>query len=375
MSAVAEQWGRLGIRPVINAAGKMTYLGSSAPHPDVVAAMSEAAGSYVDMADLKRAVGSRVAELVGAPAGWVTSCAAAGIAMSVAGTITGTDRAAVHSVPDQLSSRREVVLQKAHAVDFGAPLTQMLRLAGGHVREIGAVNRVEESHLRAAINDRTAAVVFVVSHHAAGGSELALDLVVALAHEAAVPVIVDAAAEVDLRRYLDAGADLVVYSGHKAIAGPTSGLVLGRADLVAACAAQEAGIGRAMKIGKESLAGLVVALERYMAGATTRSEAELLEILERVRGPIDGILPIELELVRDGTRPIPRLRMTMRTEAAFHTTELVRRLEAHEPSVRTRNHMAAQGHIDIDPRELSVADADALPRILQQVFSMKMRRA
>lgn len=358
----------LGVRNVINAAGKMTYLGSSAPHPEVTAAMSRAAGRYVDMAELKSALGRRIAELAGAPAGWVVSCAAAGIAQCVAGAITGTDPALVEAVPDGLPERREVIVQKGHAVHFGAPLTQMLRMAGARVREIGTVTRTGGYHLRSALGPRTAAVVFVVSHHT-GGHALDLPSVVAAAHDAGVPVIVDAAAEVDLRRYLDAGADVAVYSGHKAISGPTSGLVLGAPELVAACAAQESGIGRTMKIGKESLAGILVALERYVAGLTTREEAELRGILADIEADLTGAVPADLAAVRDATRPIPRLRLTLHADAPLDAGELVRRLEANDPSVRTRNHGVASGVIEIDPRELSKEDARDLATIVRRVFA------
>lgn len=357
----------LGVRDVINAAGKMTYLGSSVPDPQVTAAMAEAAARYVDMAELKAAVGRRVAELAGAPAGWVVSCAAAGIACGVAGAITGADPVLVEAVPDGLPSRREVVLQKSHVVHFGAPLTQMLRMAGARVREIGTVSRTQRYHLTSVLGPDTAAVVFVVSHHT-GGAALDLPTVAALAHEAGVPVIVDAAAEVDLRRYLDAGADLAVYSGHKAIAGPTSGLVLGRPDLVAACAAQETGIGRTMKVGKETLAGILVALTRYLAGAGTRTEQELARVLDVVREGLSGDVPVDVALVRDATRPIPRLRLAPRPDAAVTATELVRRLEAHDPSVRTRNH-GLPDHLEIDPRELSAAEARDLAAIVRRILT------
>jgi uncharacterized pyridoxal phosphate-dependent enzyme len=359
----------LGVCDIINAAGKMTYLGSSAPHPEVTAAMTRAAARYVDMAELKAAVGRRIAELAGAPAGWVVSCAAAGIAQCVAGAITGTDPALVEAVPDGLPERREVVLQKGHAVHFGAPLAQMLRMAGARVREVGTVSRTERYHLTLALGDRTAAVVFVVSHHTGGSGALDLATVVELAHTAGVPVIVDAAAEVDLRRYLDAGADVAIYSGHKAISGPTSGLVLGTPELVAACAAQEAGIGRTMKLGKESLAGILVAVERYVAGQGTRDEAELRKVLAQVEDGLAGTVPADLAVVWDATRPIPRLRLTVRADAPLDAVELVRRLEAHDPSVRTRNHAVVSGVIEIDPRELSIADAEELAATVRQVFA------
>lgn len=360
-------WAALGVSEVINAAGKMTYLGSSSLHPDVTAAMAAAGGRYVDIGKLKVAVGERIAELTGAPAACVVSCAAAGIALSVAAAVTRTDPYLVEMLPDAMAASPEVILQKSHAVHFGAPLTQMLRLGGAQVREVGTVNVTKAHHLHGALSKQTAAIVFVVSHHSPEGIVVDLPTVVQIARTAGVPVIVDAAAETDLAKYLQVGADIAVYSGHKAVAGPTSGMVLGRPELVDACAAQDSGIGRTMKVGKETLAGLLVAVERYVSGLTTRPQTELMNVLAVVERGI-AELPMTTSVVQDATRPIPRLQLTLSSGMALDARQLVWRLENNNPSVRTRNHRVDVGVIEIDPRELSLADAAALCEALHSVY-------
>lgn len=85
-----------------------------------------------------------------------------------------------------------------------------------------------------------------------------------------LPLIVDAAAEEDLFKYSQAGADLVIYSGAKALEGPSSGLVLGKASYIEWVRLQGKGIGRAMKIGKDTILGLTQAVEdRLKMGAET----------------------------------------------------------------------------------------------------------
>src|SRR5262249_60287974 len=88
-----------------------------------------------------------------------------------------------------------------------------------------------------------------------------------VAREQAVPVLVDAAAETDLRKYIAAGADLVIYSAHKSLNAPTAGIMAGRRGLIDACLQQNGGIGRTMKIGKEGIVGCLAALQQYVDAA------------------------------------------------------------------------------------------------------------
>jgi hypothetical protein len=88
-----------------------------------------------------------------------------------------------------------------------------------------------------------------------------------------VPVIVDAAAQLpppdNLWRFGEAGADVTLFSGGKALCGPaSSGLALGRAafvDRLAANAAPLQRLGRPMKVGKEDIVGLLAAVEWFLA--------------------------------------------------------------------------------------------------------------
>jgi len=360
-------WAALGLARVVNAAGKMTYLGSSAVSAPVAEALSAGARSYVDMAQLKEVAARRAADLVGAPAACIVSCAAAGIVQAVAAAITGTDLALIEQVPFVDVPRREVVLQKSHAIHFGAPLTQMVRLGGGVVVEIGSANRAAQQNLEAALGDRTAAVLFAVTHHARPEIALALDAVVAAAHARGVPVIVDAAAETDLRRFLALDADLVIYSGHKAIGGPTSGLVVGTPSLVAAGAALEDGAGRAMKVGKETIAGLLAALEQYVCGEPA-SPADMEVRLGAVVAAAGDNLPVSMSTAWDASRPIPRLRIHVKETSPVTARELTGLLEASHPSIRTRNHDIDRGVIVVDPRELDMDEAALVGATLRSVL-------
>jgi uncharacterized pyridoxal phosphate-dependent enzyme len=348
----------LGLRPVINAAGNMTYLGSSTLSPVVTESMAAMAASPVDMQELKAALGARIGEMTGSGGGFICSSAAAGIMIAVAACLCGVDPGLVEALPSA-PARRRVLIQRGHAVNFGAPILQMIRLTGAEAVEIGAANATQPFQLQHALGPETAAFVHVVSHHTAQSGMLPLETVVALCHERDVPVIVDAAAEMDLRGYVAAGADLVIYSGHKAISGPTSGLICGRVDLIAACMLQEKGLARAMKAGKETMGGLYQALRDYDPAEAMAAERQAALVAELERA-LTGVPGCETLLLHDATRPIARVALRVRPEAPFTAHELVRRLEEGSPSIRVRGHRADEGIIQFDPRQLGPGEPDLI---------------
>ncbi|MFN8442929.1 MAG: aminotransferase class V-fold PLP-dependent enzyme [Caldilineaceae bacterium] len=345
----------LGLRRVVNAAGKLTMLGASTQSTGVRAAMAEGAQNFVDLGELMAVADRKIAEATGAEGGFITSCSAAGIAIATAAAITRGDLARTEALPFITTPPNEIILQAGHKIHFGAALTQMVRLGGAQIVEIGTVNRTLPHQLSQAICERSAAVLFVVSHHAYQGGAISLSEVIRIAHSRNVPVIVDAAAEVDLHKYIASGADLVIYSGHKALNSPTAGLIAGRRDLIDACHQQNQGIGRSMKIGKENIIGTLAALAEYTNAAAsdeTSNDATRTVALLKTLATIPGL---HAEAVPDVTRPsIVRVRLHIdKATAKLDARTLVTRLEAHSPSIRTRNHALEQGIVEIDFRPLA----------------------
>jgi D-glucosaminate-6-phosphate ammonia-lyase len=262
---------RLGLPSLINAASWLTSLGGSLMAPEVLAAMQEASAHFVDMAALNRVAGERIAAATGAEAGLVTAGASAALVLQAAACLTGADPAAASRLPDNPPDRREIVIQKAHRNRYDGAW----RLGGGKLVEIGVARTTAAWELDGAIGARTAAVAYVEAPFL--HQPLALGQIAEIAHARGVPVIVDAAAEVppvgNLRRHIAAGADLVAYSGGKGIGGPqASGLLCGRRDLIEAAwehglnfDSPHAGIARPMKASKESIVGLLTALDMFLA--------------------------------------------------------------------------------------------------------------
>lgn len=368
---------RLGLRPIINVSGTMTTLGASIIVPEAISAMAEIASQWVEMDDLQRAASVITARLTGGEAGFITACCASGITMAIAGAMTGTNLLAIERLPDDTEGlKSEVVIQLGHIVNYGAPIDQSIRVAGAKVIPAGTVSLTQDYHVREAINERTAAALYVVAHHTVQYGMLSLEEFCEICHAKGVPVIVDAASEYDLRSFLARGADIVVYSGHKFLSGPTSGIVTGRKDLVRAAYLQNRGVARAMKVGKESIAGTMAALEawekRDHAGIRRREEAAL----NLWQGALQGIPGIAAQIIPDPTaNPLDRLQIFVSPESRFTAAGLASALAAGSPPIIVRNHEVERGHFFLDPCNLHSGEAEIVAERLRAVLTAAERPA
>ena len=312
-----EAYKKLGVTPVINANSWVTALGGSIMRPEVLRAMDEAAGAYVDMLQLNRAAGEVVARSCGAEQGLVTAGCSAAQVLMVAGCMTGQSASNVEQLPDTTGMKNEVVLFKGQRNRYDKAFVT----AGATLVEYGTADSATPEDLDAAINENTACVAFVIGPFIEHG--IGLEETIRVAHARDVPVIVDAAAEVppraNLTKFHKMGADMVAFSGGKGIGGPQStGLLAGKADLMEAVVMNSlnlhssvAGIGRPMKVSKENIVGLVTAVEIFtdsdegIEWAGWESKAKY--VADRLEG-IDG-LNVELEddpAQRQGPQPVLR---------------------------------------------------------------------
>lgn len=325
---------RLGVRRVVNAAGRYTKFGGSVMSPSVVAAMADAARHHVSIEELHLRAGERLAELTRNEAAYVTTGAGAGIVLGVLAATTGTDAAAIRAVAEGRHRRREVIVQRAHHV----PYIPAIRLAGAEVVEIGTVAGTDPADLTAAITEHTVAVLHIDGAHLARGS---LDLTTVRAAVGDLPVIVDAAAQLPPVSNLwhftrDLGADLALFSGGKDLCGPqASGLVVGHHSMIEAMRAHGSPnqrFARALKTGKEEIVGLVAAVEEYLAMDVPARERRWDEALT---GWTDELAAAaEFTVTRDplneAGQPIPRLVVSW--DGGPLASELVTEALAGEPS-------------------------------------------
>ncbi|MCZ7893001.1 aminotransferase class V-fold PLP-dependent enzyme [Agrobacterium salinitolerans] len=345
---------RIGLRPVINVSGTMTSLGASIVVPEAVQAMADILPQFVEINDLQRKASAIIARLTGGEAGFVTASCSSGISLAVAGAITGNNLLAIEKLPDVTPEKNEVLVQMGHVVSYGAPVDQAIRLGGGKVVLIGQATSTHRFHMENAITEKTAAAVYVVSHHVVDYGLLHLSEFVEIAHAKGVPVIVDAASEYDLKLFLATGADVVLYSGHKFLGGPTSGIFTGKKELVRNAFLQNMGVGRGMKVGKESIYGVMAALEawekRDHAGIRER-ETGYLNLWKKT---LDGRPGVTALIEPDPTNnPLDRLRVIIDAEEAHITAwDLTTALAKGNPPIITRDHEVEHRYFYLDPCNL-----------------------
>ncbi len=339
---------RYGLTRVINAAGTYTPLGVSRSSETVSAAAAAALREFFVIDELQAAASDALARMTGAEAAAVAHCAAAGITLAVAAAMAGGDADKVAALPDAAGMPARVVLPAGHAVDYGHPIVQDVRLAGATPVLAGTDAACSAEELATALAHADTACLLLVSSRLTRGRPVDLAEAVAAAHRRGVPAIIDGAAQ-DLRigELLATGADLVVLSAQKYLASPTAGLVVGRRDLVAAVRAHEKGIGRAMKATKEAIVGVLAALEERQGldlGAWRQAQADKVARFVEAAGRIAGIAA---EAVADPAgMPFPRARLAVDpARAGADAAALVRALREGTPSIRVMEHEVAAGRL------------------------------
>ncbi|MBM3736380.1 MAG: aminotransferase class V-fold PLP-dependent enzyme [Acidobacteria bacterium] len=254
----------LGVRPILTCRGHTTAFGGSLMPVEVMRAMQEANDQFVDMMELHRAAGARIASIMKSEAAVVSAGSFSAMLLGCAACLTGKDPAKVDALPHPTWSKREVLVHKGHRVVYD----RAYRAAGATLIEVETMEQME----RAIHPEKTAMLAALASTAQSSRAGLmTIQDYIELGRKHRVPVLVDAASELppstNLTRWTTMGADLVVVSGGKGILGPqSSGILAGRKDLIEAAlihSSPNANIGRGMKVGKEEIVGLVVALERY----------------------------------------------------------------------------------------------------------------
>jgi len=351
---------RLGLRPVINVSGTMTSLGASQVVPEAIRAVSEILPQFVEIHDLQRKASVVISRLTGAEAGCVTASASAGITTAVAGAMTGADLSRIEQLPDTAGMKDEIVLQAGHNVNYGAPLDQAIRLAGAKAILVGTATQTLPYQLAGKITERTAAAVYVVSHHTVDYGQIPLREFVRICHDHGVPVIADLASEYDLRGFLEQGADVAIYSAHKFLGGPTAGIVAGSREFARAAYFQNLGIGRGMKVGKEGIVGAMAALEAWEIRDHQAIRERETSYLNLWQERLAGFAGITATITPDPTNnPLDRLLVAIHpNEAKITAWELADRLAVGEPPVIVRDHESEHGYFYLDPCNLHPGEAE-----------------
>lgn len=365
------------LRRVINACGKMTKLCGAIVLPEIIAPVTEALGQFFLLDEAQAAAGRVIAQATGAESGCVTACTSAGITLSVAACMTGADLGRVLQLPESAGMPDRVVIQKGHCVNYGAPITQSIRLAGATPVEVGSVNNCTEAEIRHALGaGGVAAVLAVESHHTVRDGWVRLPQLVAIAHEFGVPVVVDGAAQDQrLRELIGCGSDLVITSAHKYLCSTTAGIVAGRKDLVQAVYLQNKGIGRGMKAGKEAIFGAMAALEYRMREDIPAWTAEQDRKVRLILDALHDVPGLTLCVDPDPNGcPFSRARLTPDPQITGHTAEsLTAALAEGDPTVVARAHHADDGYINLDAIEMTDEEIEFACRKVRTILTRDVR--
>ena len=360
----------IGLPRVINASGRVTVLGVSTISDKVAKAAVAGGQSYVVVEDLLDKAGEIISQYTGGEDSCPTVCASAAIALSVAGMISKGKKTIMDRLPDSTGLANEIILQKGHAINFNAPIETMLRLGGGVPVEAGCATEVVTEDIEELINEKTVALLYVKSHHCVQKGMLDLPTMIDIAHRHNLPLMVDAAAEEDFRKYIAMGADLVCYSGAKALEATTSGFVTGKKELISYIKKQYHGVGRAMKVGKEAIMGLLAALEQYENKDKQAEVEKNVKIVDWLVDEINQIPNLKAQKIQDEAgRAIFRARVFVDPEKAGMTaTELEGKLKAGTPTIRCRTEFMSLGSLDFDPRPLVEGDKELIVAKLKEIM-------
>ena len=382
----------LDVPTVVNAAGTKTRIGGSLIRPEAADAMRAAADSFARISDLQSRASDLIADVTGAEAGYVTSGASAAMTLAAAAAIAGDDLGTMARLPDTEGVADEIVMARTHRTGYD----HAFRLAGATIVDVGSNDRhlgtgsrnVEPWEIADALGEDTAAVGYVQKEY----TEPPLETVAEIAHDHGVPVIVDAAAELppvaNLERFVAEGADMVVFSGGKAIRGPQStGFLAGREEHVRSAAAQHLdmhahedayvpptdlvdvgalggvprqGIGRGFKVGKEELVGLIRALHLFVDEDHDALTAEWTERAERVADALADVPGLSTRITGDEKVSVaPEVVLGIDSEtAAISATRLARDLRAETPRVFVGADGVDDGKVTVNPMCLTDEEAD-----------------
>jgi len=390
---------KFGVPTVINAAGPVTRYGGSCLSEGVLSAMAEATGSFVRLDELQRAASRRLADWTGAQAGYVTSGAAAGLTLGAAAMMAGMDVDRMQQLPDTSEMANEFIIQASHRSDYD----MAIRASGARLVSVDVSASSSPAEVRAAIEGATSAKTCATAYvYRTDDRGVPLDIWVKSAKLIGLPVLVDGAVRLppaeNLKRIPETGADLVVFSGGKAIGGPqNTGIVVGREDLIDSMLLQNQdldfnpetwylrnwldngrlsmpprnGIGRGFKVSKENIVGLMVALEEYLARDHGAELADWHHLIDRIIGALSNTPGIALEKVFDseGPYPVPVATVRLTDTAPMTLIEFVNACADLDRPVLFEEGPLHQGYLIVHPMRLPEGDGERLIESIQRILS------
>lgn len=344
---------RLGVRPIINAGGPNTMHSGSRPRQEALDAMLAMSEVFVNMDELLIAAGEEIASLVGAEAATVTSGASGGLVIQAAAAVSRGDAGIIGRLPDTDGLPNELVIQKPHRFVYD----HLYLTPGTRFVEAGDAAGCATEQLEEAISARTAGVIHLESPFKNRGT-VPLWQAAEIAHSHGLPLLADAASMLppreNLRKFTSEGADLVSFSGGKAVRGPQStGFLVGKKEWVEFARlvnAPHATIARAQKVSKEEVAGMLAALRAFVDEDETAETARYRRDMQSVVDRLAEVPGVAMSLEHNYDHYIPHAVITLTDSwRGPDGPEIARRLMAGEQRVYVVSGYLGDREIWVDP--------------------------
>ncbi len=328
---------RLGLKRYINAYDTLTNYGGSRMSDEVLEAYKEAASYFVDMREFQIKAGERIAELTNNEAAYLTTGASMGVTLACAACMVSSDRYLNSRLPDTEGMKNEVIIMRSQR----NPYDKAIEVSGAKLVEVGNLYTTEEFELEGAISEKTAAVYYIKATNYSKGA-MPLEKVIEIAHRKGVYVIVDAAAQLppkeNLWKFTKMGADIVAFSGGKALKGPlNTGFIVGKKELIESCRMigfPNRGIARGGKISREDIAALLIAVERYVEMDEEKYQEDMRKRAEYYVDQLEDsdLYSVRIEEIGPVGQLYPRAEISLKTDR-FSVEELSEKLKEQEPGV------------------------------------------
>jgi L-seryl-tRNA(Ser) seleniumtransferase len=335
-----DYYAKLGVTPIINAAGTYTTLTAACMPPEVLAAVQKAALHPVRLHDLQQKAGAYIAGRLKCEGAVVTSGASGAISLAAAACLQFANNINVTDMPQAIDGKKnQVIVQRAHRYEYdramylcGARVTEVVTM-DDYERACAAGNAVMTNFFNGAEDEVGIA----------GSAQIGREDWLRVAHQYKIPCHLDAAADMppieNLWKYTGMGFDLVAFSGGKGMRGPqNAGLLLGRKDLTDLAQRNDNpgdGIGRGMKVAKEQIVGMVAAVDWVLSHTEESMQGDYQKRADRIAAAVKGIPGVKTETVTPKiANHVPHLLIRFNPAVTGLTThQIVTALRAENPPI------------------------------------------
>jgi L-seryl-tRNA(Ser) seleniumtransferase len=368
--AIAED---LGVTPILQAGGPNTKHSGSRPRQEALDAIQAMSEVFVNLDEFLIAAGEKIAHMVGVEAATITSGASGGLVVQAAAALAKDDPEKIARLPDTEGMANELIIQKRHRFVYD----HLYLVPGAKFVEVGTADRCSPEEVEAAVTDKTAGIIDLKSPFKSAGA-VPLPVLVEIAHRHGLPVLCDAASMLppreNLTKYYRQGADLVSFSGGKAVRGPQStGLLLGKKEWVEYARlnnAPNATVARAQKVSKEEVAGLLASLEVFLAEDESRETQRYRRMAQAVLSQVSEVPGTVAKVEHDDDHYIPQCVIYFTPKwRGPKSSEVQRRLMAGSPRVYV-SALGTRGELTVDP--LNIQDEIELEVVARRVREVLM---